>query len=71
MSVCSDMESCLIASEVKMVMYQYNKTNMLNHFFSLLRLIDSTGFKRLFAHHQEVLYIQQLVHFLRIMSAAC
>jgi hypothetical protein len=26
-------------------------------------------FEHLFAHHQEVLYVQQLVYFLRIMSA--
>jgi hypothetical protein len=26
-------------------------------------------FKALFAHHQEALHIQQLVHFVRVMSA--
>jgi hypothetical protein len=31
-------------------------------------LIASTCFEHLFAHHQEVLYIQQLVYFVRIMS---
>jgi hypothetical protein len=39
--------------------------------FSLLRLIASTCFQHLFAHHQEVLYIQQLVYFVHIMLAGC
>jgi hypothetical protein len=39
--------------------------------FCLLRLTASTCFKHLFAHHQEALYIQQLVYFVHIMSADC
>jgi hypothetical protein len=39
--------------------------------FSLLLLIASICFEHLFAHHQEVLYIQQFVYFVRIMLAAC
>jgi hypothetical protein len=39
--------------------------------FSLLRLIASTCFEHLFAHHQEALYVQQLVCFVRIMPAGC
>jgi hypothetical protein len=43
--------------------WQHNRTNKM-HFFvlSLLRKIASTCFEHLFAHHQEVLYIQQLVY---------
>jgi hypothetical protein len=29
----------------------------------VLRLIASTGFERLFAHHQEALFMQQLAYF--------
>jgi hypothetical protein len=36
--------------------------------FSLLRLIASTCFEYLFAHHQEALCTQQLVYFVSIMS---
>jgi hypothetical protein len=39
--------------------------------FSLLRLIASTCFQHLFAHHQEALYVQQLVCFVRIMLDGC
>jgi ferredoxin-like protein FixX len=35
--------------------------------FSLLRLIVFTCFQRLFAHHQEALYIQQLVCFVCVL----
>jgi hypothetical protein len=37
--------------------------------FSLLRINSLYMFRALFAHHQEALYIQQLVYFVRIMSA--
>jgi hypothetical protein len=50
--------------------YQYNTTNNALFAFSLLRLIASTCFEDLFAHHQEALYIQ-LVYFVRIISAGC
>jgi hypothetical protein len=38
---------------------------------SLLRLAATTCFQHLFAHHQETLYVKQLVYFVRIMSAGC
>jgi hypothetical protein len=39
--------------------------------FSLLCLIASTCFEYLLAYHQGVLYMQQLVYFVHIMSAGC
>jgi hypothetical protein len=38
---------------------------------SSLQLIACTCFEHLFANHQEVLYIQQLIYFVCIMSAGC
>jgi hypothetical protein len=40
-------------------------------FFQFISINSLYMFRALFAHLQEALYIQQLVYFLRVMSAGC
>jgi hypothetical protein len=55
----------LFISEIQLILYFISKIGpTISIFaFSLLRLIASTCFEHLLAHHQEVLYVQQLVYF--------
>jgi hypothetical protein len=54
------------------IFYQYSKTNEKHFLCSVYyELRASTCFEHLVAHHQEALLIQQLVYFVRIISAGC
>jgi hypothetical protein len=53
------------------IVYQYNETNVLHFWFSLLRIKGLYMFRELLVHPQEALYKQHLVYCVRIMSVGC
>jgi hypothetical protein len=53
------------------IVYQNNKTNMINILFSLLRIEGLYMFQALLAHPQEALHKRHLVYCVRVMSVGC
>jgi hypothetical protein len=53
------------------VLYKYSETNVMQFFFSLLKILGLYMFPALLPHPQEVLNKQHLVYCVRIMSVGC
>jgi hypothetical protein len=56
---------------LKQLAFQYNKTNVMQFSFNLLKIKSRYMFRALLAHPQEVLNNRHLVYCIRIMSVGC